>query len=457
MTLRFKQFLADGIAQTSYLLGDGATAAVVDPRPDVDVYLDYARRFGLVITHIFETHIHADFMSGARELCARLDGSAALYISHEGGARYAFDHERLSPGNSFEFGSLVMEAVATPGHTSEHMSFVLSENGRDHPWGVLTGDSFFVDSVGRPDLLGDDKTEALSEALFNTLRNVYWPMNDDVIIYPCHGAGSECGPDIGDRLSSTIGYERRHNSYFRIDDLKTFRAAMTKDAPPVPSHYPRLKKTNASGPAVLGNLPKMPALTPERFESAASDAQILDTRHMLAFGSGHIEDALNIGGRPELSVWAGWLLDPDRPILLVLDSDSQLTEVVTLLWRVGYTDFAGYLAGGMDAWQMSGRPLASVAQLSVHDLHGADDLTPLDVRKDDEWQAGHIPGATHLFLGDLPRKLDTLDRDRAYATYCASGFRASAAASILKREGFDVRNVPGSFSAWSSAGYDIQT
>lgn len=460
MTMRFEQILADGVAQTSYLVGDDGpkVAAVVDPRPDVDVYLDIARRYGLSITHVFETHIHADFMSGARELVDRLGGSAKLCLSVEGGAEYGFEHEPVRDGDEFTFGGVRMQARFTPGHTPEHMSYLLFETDRDTPWGVLTGDSFFVDSVGRPDLMGDDQTEELTEALFHTIRDFYMKLDDGVIIYPCHGAGSECGPAIGDRTSSTIGYERRFNPYTRIASLDEFRTAMQEDAPPVPTHYPRMKKVNAKGPMVVGNLPRCPALGPDEFSKAAEGAQLVDTRDMLAFGAGHIEGALNIGGRPDLSVWAGWLLDPEKPICLVLEQDGQLTRILPLLWRTGFTRFGGYLAGGMAAWQEAGRKMVEVPQMTVHELKQADGaVQPLDVRKDDEWESGHIPGARHIFLGELRDRLGELRRDQPLATYCASGFRASIAASMLAAHGFrDVRNVPGSWMAWKKAGYPTE-
>ncbi|SDY89687.1 MBL fold metallo-hydrolase [Citreimonas salinaria] len=460
MTLRFEQILADGVAECSYLLGDDAAhvCAIVDPRPDVEIYLEAARRFGLAITHVFETHIHADFMSGARELVDRLGGQAKLCVSTEGGAEYGFDHEAVRDGDEFKFGGLRMNACFTPGHTPEHMSYLLHDDDTETPWGVLSGDAFFVDSVGRPDLMGDDQTDELTEKLFHTVRDVFMALPDDVIIYPCHGAGSACGPNIGDRMSSTIGYERRFNDYARIETLDAFRKAMQADAPPVPTHYPRLKKVNANGPEVLRNLPRVPPLTVDQFAKATkSGAQILDVRDMMAFGAGHVKGALNIGARPELSVWAGWLLDPERPIHLVL-RDGDLAEVVKLLWRTGFTDFGGYLAGGMSAWREAGRDFAQIPQISVHELKDSENVTPLDVRKPDEWEDGHVPGAVHAFLGELREKMDDLDRDASYATYCASGFRASIAASLLAAEGFEnIRNVPGSWKAWSAAGYPSET
>lgn len=455
MTLRFEQILADGVAECSYLLGDDAAhvCAVVDPRPDVDIYIETARRFGMAITHVFETHIHADFLSGARELVDRLGGQAKLYVSTEGGADYGFDYEPVRDGDEFTFGGMRMKAHFTPGHTPEHMSYMLYDGDKDTPWGVLSGDALFVDSVGRPDLLGADETEELTEKLFHTVRNVFMGLPDEVIIYPCHGAGSACGPDIGDRMSSTIGYERRFNSYAKIVDLQEFKDAMLNDAPPVPTHYPRMKKVNANGPEVLRNLPRIPPMTVDEFTKVAEDgAQLLDVRDMMDFGGGHVGGSLNIGARPELSVWAGWLLDPEKPIYLVTGEDGDVDDVLRLLWRTGFTDFGGYLAGGIGAWREAGQPLAQIPQISVHALQEAQDITPLDVRKPDEWDAGHIPGATHAFLGELRDKMEALDRHKPYATYCASGFRASIASSLLARAGFtDICNVPGSWKAWSAA------
>jgi len=462
MTLRFEQFLADGVAQTSYLVGDDATgtAAVIDPRPDTHVYLETARRYGLAITHVLETHIHADFLSGARELVDRLGGGAELCLSVEGEAEYGFDHRPLRDGDTLRFGDAMIEARHTPGHTPEHLAFLLHEGGSEVPWGVLSGDSFFVASVGRPDLLGDDRTEELTQSLFRTVREFYMALDDGVLVYPCHGAGSECGPDIGDRMSTSIGYERRFNPYCRIANYDDFRRAMQHDAPPVPTHYPRLKSVNAAGPEVVGGLPRVPPLPPAAFaDGVERGAQLLDTRDMLAFGAGHVAGAINIGGRPDLSVWAGWLLDPERPIWLVLDTDADLPRIVTLLWRTGFTRFGGYLAGGMAAWAEEGRPMSGIPQMTVHELRKADGaLQRLDVRKQEEWEAGHMPGARHVFLGELPGRLDELDASQPVATYCASGFRASIAASLLRRHGFgDVRNVPGSWKAWRAAGHPTAT
>ncbi|TVS19879.1 MAG: MBL fold metallo-hydrolase [Planctomycetaceae bacterium] len=460
--LIFESLLTEGIAQLSYLVGDTSTgsAAVVDPRPDVDVYLEMAERHGVSITHVLETHIHADFMSGARELAHRT-GTAKIYCSHEGEPSYGFEHEAIRDGTRFPFGKVALTTRHTPGHTPEHVSFELAENDRpDEPWGVLTGDSLFVGSAGRPDLLGEQATPELTEKLFQTLKDYYLRLDDGVMIYPCHGAGSACGADIGERPASTIGHERRGNPFLQFDDLERFQAFIEEGAPPVPSHYPKLKKVNGQGPPVLGNLPGCPGLPPQSFQEKIDQGryQLLDVRHMLAFGGGHIAGAVNIGDRAELSVWAADMLESEVPTLLVLHDDTDRDRVLRLLLRTGVVEHAGYLAGGMTAWANTGRAMQRLPQRTVQELHdNRGDFEVLDVRSDGEWRRGHIPGARHCFVGTLRDSTPELDRDKPLVTYCASGYRASIAASLLQSRGFNkVHNVPGSWQAWTSAGYPVE-
>jgi hydroxyacylglutathione hydrolase len=462
MALIFEQIHTPGIAQLSYLIGDDATgkAAVIDPRPDVDIYLELSRALGVGITHIFETHIHADFMSGSRELQRQVP-SARLFLSVEGGASYDYEHSPVKDGERFDLGAAVLTACFTPGHTPEHMAYLAAEKGKEKaPWAIFTGDSLFVDSVGRPDLLGAGETEELAAKLFDTITKFFRKLDEELIVYPGHGAGSSCGPDIGDRKSSTIGYEKKHNPYLSIDDKKAFIRQVLETAPPEPCHYKPLKKLNTSGPSVFGGFPPVPALPAEAFQQATHDSRnvVVDTRSMLAFGGGHVPGALNIGARPELSPWAGWMLRFDDPILLVLDRDDLLEDVVRLLWRVGFTRFAGYLVGGMKAWDNHGFRLERIEQLSVLDLHvGGDGVQILDVRTPSEWQQGHVPGAKHIFVPDLREKWRELDREKPVATYCDSGYRASIAASFLQRAGFShVLNIPGSWQAWQAADLPVE-
>ena len=340
------------------------------------------------------------------------------------------------------------------------MSYLVGEKKREpRPWGVFTGDSLFVNSAGRPDLMGDDQSEKLAEKLYDTLYEFYLALDDDVMIYPAHGHGSPCGAGIGDRLTSTIGYERQFNPFLQYPDKARFKEFALSSAPPEPKYYKLMKILNAKGPDVLGNLPLIPGLTPTAFKEAigTGESVVIDTRSMLAFGGGHIEGSLNIAGLPELSIWAGWMLDPEKPILLVLEHDDAVEKVVPLFLRTGYTKFAGYLVGGMKAWDNAGLPLGNLHQMTVHEVKAqAVELQILDVRSPDEWKKGHIPGAKHIFLPEVPQKSGELSNKKPVAVYCDSGYRASIAASILQNEDFNVHNVPGSWQAWLNAKYPVE-
>lgn len=460
-----ESLLTEGIAQLSYFVADtsNGTAAVIDPRTDAEIYEKLARKHGVSITHIFETHIHADFVSGSRSLAARV-GTAKIYLSGVQ-ADYEFDAESVFDGQEFDFGSFILTACHTPGHTPEHLSFLLSEaKHADRPWAVFSGDSLFVASAGRPDLLGSGQTDELAKSLYETLYDFYLKLEDYVTIYPGHGAGSACGADIGDRLNSTIGYERRTNKFLSFPNYEAFREFVVDDAPPVPWHYPELKKVNASGPAIMDRLPTIQALPPSEFRKVAREAGVtlIDTRSMTAFGGGHVPGSINIGDRPEMSAWVGQLFDLKQRLLLVLNDDKDAERIQRLIVRSGHNQFAGYLAGGMKAWEMSGLPMERLQQLPVQELReyqkSGSGPHILDVRSPEEWAGGHIPGATHHFIGDMRDRISGLDKDQHYATYCASGYRASIAASLMQARGFKhVSNVPGSWGAWTAAGYPAES
>ena len=465
MALIFEQILTEGVAELSYLIGDdqAGVAAVFDPRVDVDYYLELAKRKKVSITHIFETHNHADFISGARELCQRA-GSAKIYLSHAGSTQYGYQHEALNDGDSFEFGTLLIRAQHTPGHTSEHMSFLLfdkmdDESKMQSPWGILTGDSLFVKSAGRPDLAGDSETEKLAEQLYFTLNEFYKKLSDSLIIYPAHGKGSPCGADIGERLTSTIGYEKKFNPFMQFIDKNAFVNFAIKTAPPEPTYYASTKIENAKGPEVLGHLPTIPGLPSRIFKEAIEEKNhiLIDTRSMLAFGGGHIKGALNLGGQPELSVWAGWMLDKDKKILLVLDSDDMVEKIIRMFWRTGFKNFAGYLTGGMNSWGNAGFEMDQTQQITVHEIiKMGQAIQVIDVRSPDEWNQGHIPNAKHVFLPELEGRKNEINKSVPIVTYCSTGYRASLAASILKRAGVEnVLNLPGSFTAWKNSKFPI--
>lgn len=462
MALVFERIVTEGLGDLSYLIGDDAkgVAAVIDPCADVDLYMRLARRHKVAITHILQTHIHEDFMSGANELASRLK-NARLCSSGENADHYGYPHQALKDGDALEFGGTMLTARHTPGHTPEHMAFLVAEAGkRDAPYAVFSGGSLLINAAGRTDLLGPEQAGPLTAAQYRTLYDFYLGLDDYVIIHPTHAHGSPCGAAIGDRLSSTIGYERRFNPFLQCKDEAAFRHFALEGLPPKPSYYPRLKQTNTTGPVILHNLPQVPALSPHAFSDALAtgEATLVDTRHMLAFGGGHIEHALNIGAAPQMPIWAGWTLDANRPILLVLESDAALEQVVRLLLRTGFTKFAGYLVGGMSAWDNAGLPVRTTPQVAVADIHARPrDFILIDVRAPSEWRGGHIPDARHVFLPELEKHAAELPAAGAIAVYCDSGYRASLGASMLQKAGVkNVSNIPGSFQAWRNAGFPVE-
>lgn len=463
-TLVLETVFTEGIAQLSYLIGDKATgkAVVIDACHDIETYIEIARSNKLVITHALETHIHADFVSGSRELAART-ATAKVFLSVEGGASYGFDHEKIRDGDKIDLGGVILTARHTPGHTPEHLSFVAAESNRkDHPFAIFSGDCLFADSVGRPDLLSDDRSEELAKKLFHSLHDFYLKQDDNVLVYPGHGAGSPCGAEIGDRLVTSIGYERKHNAALRFDDEKAFVEYVLYTAPPEPHYYQRMKKINSAGPEILERLPSDPPMNAKQFQKAVNSSkyQLLDNRQMLAFGGGHIKGAMNIGPQPELSIWAGSLLDPEKPILFVLPNDDDLPKVEWQLIRVGLSKFAGYLIGGIASWVNAALPLQRLTEMTVWELNDALSSTEfqvVDVRTPSEWQSGHVPGAIYIFLAELEDRLQELDKNKPVAVYCASGYRASIGASLLARNGFnDVHNVPGGWKAWTAADLPVE-
>lgn len=453
-------FEAEGLAQLSYLIGDEAAGkgAVIDPRRDIDEYVERARDRGVRIVAAIDTHIHADFVSGV--LALQRAAGATIYGGPVG---YRFPVQALRDGDEIGLGRITLSAIHTPGHTPEHVCLVArGGRGAAAPWAVFTGDTLFAGEVGRPDLLGEGTEDGLARQLFHTLHRKLLPLGDELIVYPGHGKGSPCGGAIGDRTTTTIGYERRHNPRLAIRDEDAFVRDLLASQTPAPRYYARMKVVNATGPQ---EMPAQPFTALDPAEVAARQeggALVLDTRDIEAFGGAHVPGALNIPLSGSFAVWAGKLIEDTRDLLLVGEPDAVERARVNLA-RIGLDRVAGWLRGGMKYWEEAGLPLARVRQMSVHQVSEAgDDVQLLDVRYDDEFAAGHVPGAIHVELSKLERALAAdgraLDRERPVVTYCGSGSRAGIAASLLRRAGFeDVRAIPGSMTAWKNAGYPIES
>ena len=459
MALVFEQIYTEGTAQLSYLIGDdgAGVAAVIDPRRDVQVYLDLAEKRRLRIIHTIDTHIHADFVSGARELAARTGAPIS-----GGPGRYEFDLAPLSDGEAIRLGSVWLRALHTPGHTPEHICLLLGDDRHgDQPFGVFTGDTIFNLDVGRPDLRGEETEDRDARELYRSIFNELLPLGDRLEVYPGHGSGSSCGKSIGDRRITTLGNERFFNPALAEPDEDAFVRRLLDDMPEPPTHYTRLKKLNARGPEIVGGVPVLPPLDVAEFrERLQAGATLIDIRSILAFGGGHIAGALNIGIGAHFSNWAGWVLDANAELLLVSDSPADAEEAATHLFRIGFHRVGGYLHGGMNAWQNAALPLTRLGEWTVQELDERrtdPDVTVLDVRGDAEWEAGHVPGALHIYIPHLEEHMGELDRSKTIATYCGSGYRSSIAASVLERNGFEnLVNVPGSINAWKAAGLPLE-
>lgn len=454
--MKFQRFEVPGLAHYSYILGAAGKAVVVDPKRDVDTYLDYAAANNLEITHILETHIHADYCSGAREL-AHATGAEMWLSAHDTGEdfEYKFPHHEFRDGDELHLGELRIVALHTPGHTPEHLSFLVYDTKRSEtmPLLLLSGDFVFVGSLGRPDLLGEKAKQKLAEQLYESLHEKIASLPDGVEVHPAHGAGSMCGAGMADRPQSTLGYERLSNIFFADREKEKFVHHILSTVPPFPEYYKRMKRVNAEGPAILGSQP-LRAVPVEEFRKLATDPgyTVIDLRRPEAFGGAHVPGAYSIGLGPNLSTWAAWVASYEKPILLVGDASSNYEEARRALIRVGLDDVRGYLKGGMTAWVEAGYEQEHVQQISVRELAEIARAGGfvLDVRTDDEWKSGHIEGATHIMGGELEKRVAELPRNKPIHIICGSGYRSSVATSVLQRAGFrDVVNVDGGMTAWN--------
>jgi hydroxyacylglutathione hydrolase len=462
------------LAQASYLVGCAATgeALVIDPNRDIDQYLEAAEAEGVRITHVTETHIHADFISGSRELAQRT--GARLFLSDEGDAgwKYQFASEAgatlLHDGDSFKVGNIEVKVFHTPGHTPEHLSFMITDTAAtDRPMGVFTGDFIFAGDVGRPDLLeraaGFEGTMVDSaRILFRSLKQ-FATLPDYFQLWPGHGAGSACGKSLGAIPSTTLGYEKLANWAFGVDDENAFVQLVLADQPEPPKYFAQMKRINKEGPVILHGLRRPERLAARRIRGLVDNgALIVDTRHAAEYALGHVPGTLNIPLGKTFPTWAGSLLPYDRDIHLLVESDAlhAVDDVIHDLAMIGLDRIAGYLdSDALAAWVAGGDRLALTPQISVAHLAGMlhdDDTMVIDVRGQTEWNAGHIAGARNIPLGNLEERIAEVPRTTPMIVHCQSGARSAIAASVLEANGFGIiANVTGGFAAWAAAGYSV--
>lgn len=448
----------------SYMVGDEKTKryAVIDPTRHVVPFIIQAQNDGFDITDIVETHVHADFVSGAKELKHQLNEKPRIYASGMGGEEWipSYADVVVRAGTKIQIGNLRLESMHTPGHTPEHIIWVCFDETRsaETPWLVFTGDCLFVGSVGRPDLLGQNEVSKLSKQLYHSLFDTLGLLPDFVEIFPSHGAGSLCGKSLNGQASSTLGYERLFNPYFKKESEDKWITHVMSELPPAPSYFHRLKKLNVEGPLLLNSL-KVLNWESKRDDPKLDDLFLLDIRHLECFAASHLKGSLNIPPSQSFCLWAGWMLPDHQPIGLIVQNAHAVSEVVEQFRIMGFDQEAWIIqfdeSNPVFSYLLGSFPLIDVDHFSTS---RNESLLPsfLDVRTPVEWRSGHIEGAYHIPLEELEGALDKLPREKPIVCVCKSGSRASLAASLLMKHGFpSVMNLQGGMQAWKQAGLPL--
>jgi hydroxyacylglutathione hydrolase len=454
----FEQFYLGCLAHASYLLASESEAVVVDPQRDVDLYLKAADEHGLKISHIVETHLHADFVSGHSELAART--GAKIYIGAQAGAQ--FPHVAVSDGFELRFGKCKLQVLETPGHTPESICLVLfSDDQPASPWAVLTGDTLFIGDVGRPDLSPTYTPQQLAGMLYDSLHAKLMTLPDDVLVYPAHGAGSLCGRNMRAERSSTIGTERLTNYALQIAGKEKFVHELTSNLPARPDYFSQDAEINRQGAPALSALPELTAISAAELSKLLEESVIaLDVRPNDQYAAGHVPGSVNIALSGQFASWAGAMLGLSSRPVLIADSDEQISEARMRLARIGLEAERGYLKDGIGGWKSAGFELAVLPQISPRELSERlrqKEIDVLDVRREPEWFAGHIEGANWWPLDRFKIAPPEIHLDRPLAVHCKSGYRSVIACSLLERAGFrNVINVSGGFDAWQKQGLAVE-
>lgn len=452
-----QQFFVEGLASMSYLIGceSRGVAAVIDPDRDVAKYIEAAESRGLRITHIIETHLHADYVSGNTDLAART--GARIYVHAEAGAGYP--HEPLREGDTLELGAVRLSVMHTPGHTPESITLLVSDTTRaDEPWMALTGDTLFVGEIGRPDLVGAEAARGLAAQMHHSLFDKLLKLDDSLMIYPGHGAGSLCGKSIGSVRATTLGFERRHNPSLAPRDLASFVEFAVSDLPEQPGNHQRIKAINRRGPKPLGEIAPRGLTIQEAIPLLQRGAALLDTRPRADYVQAHVPGSIHLELNDQFSNRAGFVLPPDAPVVLLLAQPEDYARAVIALARVGFDDVRGYLADSLKTWEAYGLPIASgdirdIQAIELKALMEADHPqrpVVIDVREPWEYAQGRVPGARLIPLGQLRARLSELNPDQPVAVICASGSRSLSAALVLGQKGFKtIYNVSRGMMDWS--------
>ena len=456
----FESFYLACLSHASYLIGSEGVAAVIDPQRDVKLYEEYAAQQGLKIQHIIETHLHADFVSGHRELAER--SGAKIYLGARAGAK--FPHVPVQDGDELGFGRCKLKFLETPGHTLESISILVTDLDKGpQPHAVLTGDTLFIGDVGRPDLSPNLTPQELAAMLYSSLQTKLLSLPDSVAVYPAHGAGSMCGRRLSEERVSTIGKERAGNYALQVKNQAEFVQLLTAELPERPGYFALDAELNRSGAPALEALPPLrPLATEAAGAEILSGAVALDVRPSDQYAGAHIPGSLHISLAGQFAFWAGSLLGLDARVVIVAENAEQAETARLRLSRVGIDGTVGYLAEGIAAWVEAGLGVARLPQVSAQELNRmmheeAGTFTLLDVRRSGEWKEGHLPGATWSSLDQLQKHMGQLDRAQPTVVMCKSGYRSSIACSVLERAGLSqVTNLVGGFDGWKALQLPVQ-
>jgi hydroxyacylglutathione hydrolase len=446
--MKILPFVHEGLGNSSYLVEiGGGEALLVDPNRVVDPYLRAAEERSLTIRRVIETHVHADFVSGARDIAHE---TGAEIWSPEGG-EYRFDRRPVKAGERFGAGALEIEAVPSPGHTPEHLSYVARVDGEEPV--LFSGGSLIVGGAARTDLISQDMTERQTHWLFDTLQNAFAALPDETLLYPTHGSGSFCSATPGAARTSTLGEERAHNGALAVKDEDEFVRWFPTTFPAIPAYYARMRAMNEA-PRLRGEIARPTSLDPTVFDEARGNALVVDARGAERYAVEHIPGVLSIEFRDSFAVWLGWLAPEDANLLFVTD-DKPTERLVEESMLVGYEKFAGWLDGGMRAWKEAGLPVESIPLVDAETAKKAlmDGALAIDVREPDEYEAGHVPDALHIPLGQISAQIGEVPMERPALVYCGVGERSASAVSLFERAGYkDVLNLKGGYTAWRKAG-----
>jgi len=453
-------FVDEDLGNSAYLVGSrtAKVAALIDPLRDADRYIATARDLGVRITHVLDTHLHNDFVSGSLEVAAHT--GAVVGASAE--ADVEFDHQDLREGDRIPIGDVAIAVMGTPGHTPEHIAFTLLAPKSGAPLALFSGGALIVGGAARTDLLGHDLTEPLARRLYHTIHDKLLALPDAVSVYPTHGAGSFCAaPAVAER-TTTIGLERAGNPLCQPQTEDEFVVHALEGLPSYPVYFRELRPINRRGPRLLGGLPALEPLSPAQVKDWVDGGRaVLDVRPARAFVEAHIPGAYGIALSAPIVTWAGWLIPFGTPLVLVSRGAEEHAEAVRQLIRIGYDDLRGYLDGGMGAWRSAGLPVERVPTVTATDLHARLAVGPapvvLDVRSDGEWEDGHIPGAIHIENGRLPYDDLTLPKDGPVVVHCGMRNRAAAGVSVLARRGYrNLMVMDGGFTAWDQSKFEVE-